>query len=122
MKKKRVLDILMFIVMIGGLGALLYPLVGDALNNYWNQQVINYYQENANAENQQAIQQEQARIKEENKKIAKAGVPGNDPFTKKEQQPTKNEKATIKSIRLRLSESLRLVFRCQCLIKQMNCF
>lgn len=93
MKKKRVLDILMFIVMIGGLGALLYPLVGDALNNYWNQQVINYYQEKANAENQQAIQQEQARIKEENKKIAKAGVPGNDPFTKKEQQPTKNEKS-----------------------------
>lgn len=93
MKKKRVLDILMFIVMIGGLGALLYPLVGDALNNYWNQQVINYYQEKANAENQQAVQQEQERIREENKKIAKAGVPGNDPFTKKEQQPTKNEKS-----------------------------
>lgn len=93
MKKKRVLDILMFIVMIGGLGALLYPLVGDTVNHYWNQQVINYYQEKANTENQQAIQQEQARIKEENKRIAKAGVPGNDPFTKKEQQPTKNEKS-----------------------------
>lgn len=93
MKKKRVLDILMVMVMIGGLGALLYPLVGDALNNYWNQQVINYYQEKANTENQQAIQKEQARIKEENRKIAKAGVPGNDPFVKKKQQLTKIEKS-----------------------------
>lgn len=92
MKKKRVLDILMFIVMLGGLGALLYPLVGDTLNHYWNQQIINYYQEKSNAENQQAIQKEQARIKEENKKIAKAGVPGNDPFAKKKQQTTEIEK------------------------------
>ena len=92
MKKKRILDILMFIVMLGGLGALLYPLVGDTLNHYWNQQIINYYQEKSNAENQQAIQKEQARIKEENKKISKAGVPGNDPFAKKKQQTTEIEK------------------------------
>lgn len=93
MKKKRILDILMLIVMLGGLGALLYPLVGDTLNQYWNQQVINYYQEKANAENQQAIEKEQARIKEKNKKIAKAGVPGNDPFAKKKQQVTEIEKS-----------------------------
>ena len=105
MKKKRILDILMFIVMLGGLGALLYPLVGDTLNHYWNQQIINYYQEKSNAENQQAIQKEQARIKEENKKIAKAGVPGNDPFAKKKQQTTEIEenyyqKHTIGVIRI----------------------
>lgn len=93
MNKKRVLDILMFIVMLGGLGALLYPLVGDTLNYYWNQQVINYYQEKSNAENQEAIQKEQERIKEENKKVAKAGVPGNDPFAKKKQQATEIEKS-----------------------------
>ena len=78
MKKKRrylFIDILMLIIMLGGAGALLYPLVGDALNNFWNQQVINYYQEKSNAENREAIQQEEKRIKEENKKIAKMGVP-----------------------------------------------
>ena len=95
MKKKRrylFIDILMLIIMLGGAGALLYPLVGDALNNFWNQQVINYYQEKSNAENREAIQQEEKRIKEENKKIAKMGVPGNDPFTKKKPENTTLEK------------------------------
>ncbi|MGM0167749.1 sortase A [Enterococcus sp. AZ135] len=90
--KKLFVDMLMFIVMIGGLCALLYPVVGDTLNNFWNQQVINYYQEKSNAENRQAIQQEQQRIKAENKKIAKMDVPGSDPFTKKEAKATKLEK------------------------------
>ncbi|EOH77542.1 class C sortase [Enterococcus malodoratus] len=95
MKKKRrysFIDILMFAVMLGGAGALLYPFVGDALNSYWNQQVINYYQEKSNTENRQAIQQEQKRIKDENKKIAKMGIPGSDPFTKKKPKVTKIEK------------------------------
>lgn len=94
-KKKRgrlILDILMFGVMIGGTIALLYPFVGDALTNFWDQQVINYYQEKSNAENQQAIKKEQIRIKEENKKIAKIGIPGRDPFTKKKLKVAKPDK------------------------------
>lgn len=95
MKKRRnylFVDILMLVVTIGGMGALLYPFVGDTLNNYWNQQVINYYQEKSNAENRQAIQQEKARIEKKNKKIVKLGRTDNDPFSKKEEKTIKIEK------------------------------
>lgn len=107
-KKKRrrlILDIIMFGVMIGGAIALLYPFVSEALTNFWNQQVVNYYQEKSNKENLQAIEKEQARLKEKNKRIAKMGAPGSDPFTNKKAaiaKPDKDyyQKHTIAVIRI----------------------
>ncbi len=51
-KKEKILwDCLMLLVLLGGIFALAYPFVSDALNNYFDQQVISHYQKQAASEN-----------------------------------------------------------------------
>lgn len=90
--KHRFLDIVMFCVLIGGTIAVLYPFFSDAITTIWDQQVINYYQKKANAENQAAIKEEQLRMEEENRRIEKNARPGKDPFVKKSKKVEKKAK------------------------------
>lgn len=107
MKKKPrfILDIVMFCILIGGTIAVLYPFVSDVVMNFWDQQVINYYQKKANDENQEALEKEQLRLEQENQRIAKEARPGADPFSQKKpaaEQPTKDyfETHTIAILRI----------------------
>lgn len=91
-RKRLLLDILMFCVLIGGTVAVLYPFVSDAVINFWDQQVISYYQKKANSQNRQAIEKEKARMAAENERIAKEARPGTDPFSKKKAGSQKADK------------------------------
>lgn len=97
-KKKRLfLDIVMMMVLLIGVGALLYPFVSDSLNNMLDQQIINYYQHKANSENEATMKQAQEKMEQKNKELAAKGSnPGADPWSKKikgkkvPEKPTQN--------------------------------
>lgn len=71
-------------VLLIGVGALLYPFVSDSLNNMLDQQIINYYQHKANSENEATMKQAQEKMEQKNKELAAKGSnPGADPWSKK---------------------------------------
>lgn len=83
MKKKKILiDILMIFLFIFGVGAIAYPFVSDSVNNYIDQQIINYYQNKANQENFKEMNKIQAEMEEKNREMAEIGngAIGVDPF------------------------------------------
>lgn len=90
-KKRTILDILMVLLLIFGIGALSYPFISDTLNTFLDQQIINYYQAKANAENEEAMQAAQEKMEQKNKELAEKGSnPGADPWsdtTKKKKVP-----------------------------------
>ena len=72
MKKARkwkwtVLDILMGLLLLFGIGALCYPFVSDTVNTFLDQQIIDYYQAKANHENEEAMQAAKAKMESQNK-------------------------------------------------------
>ncbi len=80
----------MLLVLLGGILALAYPFVSDALNNYLDQQVISHYQKQAASENKEKMTQIQKKMEEKNRQLAKEGNnPGADPFEKTKEQPEK---------------------------------
>ncbi len=83
-KRKIVLDILMVLLFIIGIGAIAYPFVSDSVNHYLNQQIINYYQNKANEENFAQMSEVQAEMERLNQELAEREVQtiGNDPFSK----------------------------------------
>lgn len=81
MKKKNVLiDIMMLLLFVVGVGALAYPFVSDSINDFLDQQIINYYQERANRVNEEEVNQLHAEMEAKNKEIAQQGAPGVDPY------------------------------------------
>lgn len=86
-KKKRMIDLAMMVLLLVGVAVLLYPFVNNTLNQFLDQQVINYYQKQANEKNKQAIEDEREKLEAENKKIAEKNNPGSDPFSNKEAVP-----------------------------------
>ena len=89
MKKKKIgIDLLMLGLFIVGIGALLYPFVSDSLNDYFDQQIISYYQDKENAKNQEEIDQIHAEMEAKNKEIAKHSSPGVDPYTALDEEMT----------------------------------
>lgn len=82
-KKFKILDILMLTLFLTGFGAACYPFVSDALNDFLDQQVINYYQDKANRKNAAAVAEDKKQQEEKNKKLAEKGAsPGASQFTK----------------------------------------
>lgn len=83
MKHKKILiDILMIILFIFGIGAIAYPFVSDSINDYLDQQIINYYQNKASEENFKEMNRIQAEMEAKNKELAEKGNTeiGADPF------------------------------------------
>lgn len=81
MKKKNILiDLAMLLLFVVGIGALAYPFVSDSVNHFIDQQIINFYQERANRENQEEMDRIHAEMEEKNKEIAQQGSPGMDPY------------------------------------------
>lgn len=82
MKKKHIfIDIVMVLLFVIGVGAVIYPFVSDSVNDFLDQQIINYYQERANIENEEEMNRIHAEMEEQNKEIAEQAVPGVDPYT-----------------------------------------
>lgn len=93
-KKKRLFaDILMFVLLLVGIGIMAYPFVSDALNNFLDQQIISSYQKQANRENEQKMEKIRQEMADKNKKLAdQGGNPGADPFAEKTEKKKKVEK------------------------------
>lgn len=72
----------MIFLFIFGVGAIAYPFVSDSVNNYIDQQIINYYQNKANQENFKEMNKIQAEMEEKNREMAEIGngAIGVDPF------------------------------------------
>lgn len=82
MKKKNIIiDIVMVLLFVIGVGAIIYPFVSDSVNDFLDQQIINYYQERANLENEEEMNRIHAEMEEKNKEIAEQAAPGVDPYT-----------------------------------------
>lgn len=82
MKKKNVfIDIVMVLLFVIGVGAIIYPFVSDSVNDFLDQQIINYYQERANLENEEEMNRIHAEMEEKNKEIAEQAAPGVDPYS-----------------------------------------
>ena len=99
-KKRKLLDLLMILLLLSGIGVLAYPFVSDALNNYLDQQIISHYQQQAVKENEAVMAKIQKDMTKKNQQLAKkGGNPGADPFTKKKEPAKKDrtyfEKHTI---------------------------
>ncbi|WP_122646379.1 class C sortase [Enterococcus mediterraneensis] len=91
-KKRKLLDLLMILLLLSGIGVLAYPFVSDALNNYLDQQIISHYQQQAVKENEAVMAKIQKDMTKKNQQLAKkGGNPGVDPFTKKK-EPVKTDK------------------------------
>lgn len=80
-RKKWFVDILMLVLFIVGIGAIAYPFVSDTVSDLVDQQLINYYQGQANRENQEEMNRIQAEMEEKNKEIAEKNMPGVDPYS-----------------------------------------
>lgn len=74
-----------------GVTALSYPFVSDAVSDFFDQQIIRYYQSKADRENEAAIRKQQQIEAEKNEKLALAGNdPGMTKFTKAVNQKKKS--------------------------------
>lgn len=81
-KKRRWLDILMSLLLIAGVAIALYPFVSDKINQLLDQQLISYYQRQANQLEQQERQKIAEQQKTANQQLAREGLnPGRDPFS-----------------------------------------
>ena len=65
-KKRKLLDLLMILLLLSGIGVLAYPFVSDALNNYLDQQIISHYQQQAVKENEAVMAKIQKNITKKN--------------------------------------------------------
>lgn len=80
-KDRRVLDILMILLLLTGIGIVSYPFVSDGLNTLLDRQLIAYYQQQANQENSQEIAEKTKKMTEQNQAAANGeSSPGADPF------------------------------------------
>lgn len=88
--KKIIIDFLMILLFVFGVGAIAYPFVSDSINNYLDQQIINYYQNKASEENFKEMNRIQAEMEEKNKELAEKGNTeiGLDPFGEENEATT----------------------------------
>lgn len=64
------------------LGVMLYPFFQDALNDYLDQELIQYYQQQVNKENDAALEKAKAEMEAQNAVLAKSGnLPGVEEYT-----------------------------------------
>lgn len=89
------MDLVMMLLLLVGVGALLYPFVSDSLNSFLDQQIINYYQSKANSENEAVMKKAQDAMEKKNKELAEKGNnPGADPWSNQVKKKKLPEKPT----------------------------
>ncbi|HFI0620380.1 TPA: class C sortase [Streptococcus suis] len=80
--EKKLIDAIMILILVSGIGVLSYPFIRNSLNNLINQQLIRHYQEEANQKSKAEYQQQLSKMEEMNKQFAYQNIsPGFDPFS-----------------------------------------
>ncbi|MBY4972334.1 class C sortase [Streptococcus suis] len=80
--KRRLIDTIMVLILVSGIGVLSYPFIRNSLNDLINQQLIRHYQEEANQKSKEEYQQQLSKMEEMNKQFAYQNIsPGFDPFS-----------------------------------------
>ena len=90
--KRKMIDTIMVLILVAGLGVLTYPFVRNSLNDLINQQLIRHYQAEANQKSKEEYQQQLEKMEEMNRQFAYQNIsPGFDPFSEeaKEIEQTK---------------------------------
>lgn len=90
--KRKIIDTIMILILVAGLGVLSYPFVRNSLNDLINQQLIRHYQAEANQKSKEEYQQQLEKMEEMNRQFAYQNIsPGFDPFSEeaKEIEQTK---------------------------------
>lgn len=90
--KRKIIDTIMVLILVAGLGVLTYPFVQNSLNDLINQQLIRHYQAEANQKSKEEYQQQLEKLEEMNRQFAYQNIsPGFDPFSEeaKEIEQTK---------------------------------
>ncbi|TAA14501.1 class C sortase [Streptococcus parasuis] len=90
--KRKIMDTIMVLILVAGLGVLTYPFVRNSLNDLINQQLIRHYQAEANQKSKEEYQQQLEKMEEMNRQFAYQNIsPGFDPFSEeaKEIEQTK---------------------------------
>lgn len=86
-QKKIIVDIVMILILIFGIGAIAYPFVGNTVMSYLDQRIIESAQEKANQADQVNMAASQKKMQEKNAKLALEGInAGGDPFSSKEEE------------------------------------
>ncbi|MGM0165504.1 sortase A [Enterococcus sp. AZ135] len=86
-KRKIVIDILMMLILIFGIGTIAYPFIGNTVMSYLDQRIIEQAQEKANREDQINMAASQKKMQEKNAQLALEGInAGGDPFSDKEEE------------------------------------
>ncbi|MDT2659328.1 class C sortase [Enterococcus hulanensis] len=86
-QKKIIIDVVMMLILIFGIGAIAYPFVGNTVMSYLDQRIIEKAQEKANREDQANLAASQKKMLEKNAKLALEGInAGGDPFAGKEEE------------------------------------
>ncbi|WP_179393921.1 class C sortase [Lacticaseibacillus absianus] len=75
-KPLGVIDLVIVVLIVAGLGVLAYPFVSDAVVSYKNQQVIDRYQVRETRKNQAALQRDYQAYQARNRAMAAATAPG----------------------------------------------
>ncbi|WDN58175.1 class C sortase [Streptococcus parasuis] len=80
--KRKLIDTIMVLILVSGIGVLSYPFIRNSLNDLINQQLIRHYQEEANQKSKEEYQQQLSKMEEMNKQFAYQNIsPGFDPFS-----------------------------------------
>ncbi|NQN91358.1 class C sortase [Streptococcus suis] len=80
--KRKLVDTIMVLILVSGIGVLSYPFIRNSLNDLINQQLIRHYQEEANQKSKEEYQQQLSKMEEMNKQFAYQNIsPGFDPFS-----------------------------------------
>lgn len=100
-KDRKKTDIFMIIVLFLGISLFSYPFVSDAVNSYFDQQLVQYYQQKANNENEEAVAKLKEKQDKQNAELAKDGNnPGvavfNDAVSNEQQKKIKKEQSYLK--------------------------
>lgn len=86
-QRKIIIDVIMMLILIFGIGAITYPFVGNTVMSYLDQRIIEEAQDKANREDQINLASAQKKMQEKNAKLALEGInAGGDPFSGKEEE------------------------------------
>lgn len=97
-KKIKVLDIVMGLILIIGVSVLAYPFIQNQLNDYLDQKIITSYQKKATKENDQRLEELKQEMEKKNQELAKKkSNPGLSSFNKAvEEQENQKRKEQVK--------------------------
>ncbi|MGX7149386.1 class C sortase [Enterococcus ureasiticus] len=97
-KRVRISSVFIAVFFVGGLALVLYPFISNELNNYLDNQLITFYQQQANQQNAKELAEAKQKWQAKNEQLLKEANSqkiGSDPFSEKESEKKVNEKSYL---------------------------